>query len=224
MVNLNCILFFSFFFLTLLLKSHTESLSEIYSKQFESIKPNVSYAYEASLKTINTEFFVPYLLELERNQSVDPNRFKKECQERPKQITYFHEVVYDVFCKKLYNRLSCDQKSRYLVCTIKFLKTNDLKLFDVGNQSDGERFYEEVISEDVPFCTATICPLIKSNKILLSKDDQSIAFLDCMPIWCKVGFYIIFWTDLILALLIAFPNVFVLYTGLKHNCFTTPGG
>ena len=174
------------------------------------------------------QYFVPYLLSLKqnhvRNTTFKQRQLEKECIEKPNLLSYFHEIVYDVVCEDGYINGHCNSHSNSLLCAIKSLVLKNIKFSDSKKGFLKMIFYEEIIKKDVPFCRMTICPLIKGGSNLTTKSFFKLSFLDCMPTKCIIGFYIIQCFDITLSVLIATTNSFVVFAGLKHKIFKTPGG
>ena len=169
--------------------------------------------------------FLTYMIQLrdeDLKSSNNLSRLEGECAAYRYGFTYYFQMIYEFLCQDRVTNF-CRDATASLLCwlTENFLNQNT-------SSSDSRALlnlsaYKEVIQEDVSFCTSIACPFVDENASI-ANFSQALSLYDCMPNWCRGGFFAVLVVDILLAIGIAFANGFVLATGVKNSFFRTPGG
>ena len=175
---------------------------------------NISFLeYLKNLKDKNK-----FIAETASNNS---NQFEFECATYQHGFSYYFQLAYKFLCNDRATDFCCDNAEKLCWLTEK-LAAQSANYF-VKRGPKNISVYNEVIQEDVSFCTPIVCPLVNDRDIK-GNFSLPLSLYDCMPGWCRVGFFIIVALDILLTISIAVPNVFVLAIAVKHSFHQTPGG
>ena len=203
---------------------------------------NKSCAEAQKVFTPNQDYFLPYMVQLKHNYSMDllnasscSSNYVEECKLQPHSFSYFNKMVYSVLCAEIkkpsdnycskfvgnFDRCINGKQDCPLLCTVIFMYLHFQDPFDV-NDTFNSFLYKEVIIEDVPFCYSITCPSLESK--LLGNKSILLSAYDAMPRSCQIGFFIILFLDIILSFLIAVANGAVILVGTKYTFIRFSGG
>ena len=221
MVQLKIPNFYVIFLLIFLVMSSFEISSfdgiskKSYSNNFPIYTPfNTSFLiFMKNLKLDND-----FTTETARNNS---NLFELECATYQHGFSYYFQLVYELLCNDRVTNFCRDTTESLCLLTKRLVAQSADYLMKRGPKNIS--VYNEVIQEDVSFCTPIVCPFLTDGEIK-GNFTQPLSLYDCMPRWCRVGFFIIIALDILLTISIAIPNVFVLAIAVKHSFHQTPGG
>ena len=208
-----------FFPLTLLLSSFPAEISPL-----TSVDTNLTDIDDNIYKPFNSSFLA-YFLKLRQEYILNlsgisqTSRYWQECFNRSHSISFYNHLVYEALCQDSLTDSNCNFLNPSLC---KFVITLALETNSNHTNVLEALQYEEIISEDISFCIPVICPLAKEDHF--SNKTTSFSFFDCMPSWCKCGFYVVFIVDILLSIAITISNIVVLCVGLNHNFLNSPGG
>ena len=202
-----------------------------------TIHSSYSYNYNTSMTSFINQLgmsytpyqensFLAYMMQLRdtkssmtpSNSSSTLSRLDNECVEYRHGFSRYFQLVYQFLCGDKATTDFCKSGADDRLCSLtERVIAQPLPLF--WNRT----VYKELILEDVSFCTPVVCPYVNKESFIRNFS-LPFSLYDCMPDWCRAGFYLILVVDIILSILISFTNVFVLNIGRKYSFLATPGG
>ena len=172
-------LFIFFFLCSIVISSFNEMPIANYSNHFAVYTPfNTSFLVYMKYLKLNNDF-------LAETASDNLNLFELECATYQHGFSYYFQLVYELLCNDRVTNF-CRDTTESLCLLTKRLVAQSADFFMKRGRKNIS-VYNEVIQEDVSFCTPIVCPLVNDEEFKRNFT-QPLSLYDCMPDWCRVGF------------------------------------
>ena len=214
-------------FLEYMLKLQDSTIAEsANSKQFNSECQALSYGF-------TTYHALVYVRVCVFKSKQKFNVFCRELQRNPKKLQSLFELLkiqnsayanildYNLFSQNLtYLQVSACHNIQKYELERKTFKNKEKKKLNLTSKFILMKYNENIL-EDVPFCIPFTCPYWKNAKKTNSCKETAY---DCMPLSCKVIFWIIFMLDAVFAIAVIIANMIIIVVVKKTPHLLTSHG